>query len=180
MRLIDWRYACIDGKQHRSRTRLEGTSISDVGEQSTSRRRTHRGLVESAPAYSILLQIYPPPLESNCTQKSAVSRTQQVFWPKEYLAEDISQARVWTYGYNADVIGGLFQANDKNCVSAHGRDLAVRLEREIDNEVTSPTAKSRNASVDMELVPHYIYSPQPGRHPCQRRKTRVLLSNLTR
>lgn len=120
------------------------------------------------------------PLESNCTQKPAVSRTQQVFWPKEYLAEDISQARVWTYGYNADVIGGLFQANDKNCVSAHGRDLAVRLEREIDNEVTSPTAKSRNASVDMELVPHYIYSPQPGRHPCQRRKTRVLLSNLTR
>ena len=107
-----------------------------------------------------------PPLESNSTQKPAVSRTQQVFWPKEYLAEDISQARVWTYGYNADVIGGLFKANDKNCVSAHGRDLAVRLEREIDNEVISPTAKSRNASVDMKLVPHYIYSPQPGRHPC--------------
>ena len=107
-----------------------------------------------------------PPLESNSTQEPAVSRTQQVFWPKDYLAEDISQARVWTYGYNADVIGGLFQANDKNSVLAHGRDLAVRLEREIDNEVISPTAKSRNASVDMELVPHYIYRPQPGRHPC--------------
>ena len=119
------------------------------------------------------------PFKSNSTQEPAVSRTQQVFWPKEYLAEDIPQARVWTYGYNADVIGGLFQANDKNCVSAHGRDLAVRLERDIDNEVTSPTAKSRNGSVDVELVPHYIYSPQPGRHSCQRCKTRVLLSNLT-
>ena len=107
-----------------------------------------------------------PPLESNSTQERAVSQTQQVFWPKEYLAEDISQARVWTYGYNADVIGGLFQANDKNSVSAHGRDLAVRLEREIDNEVILPTAKRRNASVDMALVPHYIHSPQPGRHPC--------------
>jgi hypothetical protein len=43
---------------------------------------------------------------------------------------------VWTYGYNADVIGGLFQSNNKNSVSQHGRDLAVRLEREIDNEVS--------------------------------------------
>ncbi|MCJ1277745.1 hypothetical protein MMC21_005559 [Puttea exsequens] len=64
----------------------------------------------------------------------ATSRPQQVFWPKEYLAEDVSQARVWTYGYNADVIGGLFQANNKNSISGHGRDLRVRLERDIDNE----------------------------------------------
>jgi len=76
-----------------------------------------------------------PYLESNSSQKTATSRPQQVFWPKEYLAEDVSQARVWTYGYNADVIGGLFQANNKNSVSGHGRDLEVRLERDIDNKV---------------------------------------------
>jgi hypothetical protein len=58
-----------------------------------------------------------------------------VFWPKEYLTVDIPQACVWTYGYNADVIGGLFQANNKNSISQHGRDLSVRLEREIDNGV---------------------------------------------
>jgi hypothetical protein len=58
-----------------------------------------------------------------------------VFWPEEYLAADIPQACVWTYGYNADVIGGLFQANNKNSISQHGRDLSVRLEREIDNGV---------------------------------------------
>ncbi|KAF2010990.1 hypothetical protein BU24DRAFT_377777, partial [Aaosphaeria arxii CBS 175.79] len=56
-----------------------------------------------------------------------------VFWPKEYLAVDIPEARVWTYGYNADVIGDLFQANNKNSISQHGRDLSVHLEREIDN-----------------------------------------------
>ncbi|KAH9865613.1 hypothetical protein J1614_009198 [Plenodomus biglobosus] len=56
-----------------------------------------------------------------------------VFWPEEYLTQDIPQARVWTYGYNADVIGGLFQANNRNSISQHGRDLSVRLEREIDN-----------------------------------------------
>jgi hypothetical protein len=48
---------------------------------------------------------------------------------------EIPQARVWTYGYNADVIGGLFQANNKNSISQHGQDLEVRLEREIENDV---------------------------------------------
>ncbi|KAH0359360.1 hypothetical protein KCU65_g10007, partial [Aureobasidium melanogenum] len=57
-----------------------------------------------------------------------------VFWPEEYLAADIPQACVSTYGYNADVIGGLLQANNKNSIPQHGRDLSVRLDREIDNE----------------------------------------------
>ncbi|KAI3343365.1 hypothetical protein F4824DRAFT_493613 [Ustulina deusta] len=50
-----------------------------------------------------------------------------VFWPRDYLLEDVSEAEVWTYGYNADVIGGLFQANNQNSVSQHGRDLAVPI-----------------------------------------------------
>lgn len=57
------------------------------------------------------------------------------FWPHEFLTEDIPEAQVWTYGYNADVIEGLFRANTKNSVSQHGRDLAAKLEREIDNAV---------------------------------------------
>ncbi|KAH6866207.1 hypothetical protein B0T10DRAFT_61940 [Thelonectria olida] len=61
------------------------------------------------------------------------STSHKLFWPDEYLKYDIPEARVWTYGYNADVIGGLFQANSKNSVSQHGRDLAVRVEREIEN-----------------------------------------------
>jgi hypothetical protein len=57
-----------------------------------------------------------------------------IFWPEEYLVPDIPQACVWTYGYNADVIGGIFKANNKNSISQHGQDLSVRLEREICNE----------------------------------------------
>ena len=72
---------------------------------------------------------------SDCTDNGANAAQGQLFWPHDYLAKDIPQARVWTYGYNADVVGGLFQASNKNSVSQHGRDLAVRLEREIDNEV---------------------------------------------
>ena len=58
----------------------------------------------------------------------------QVFWPQELLAEDIPQATIWTYGYNADVIG-MFEANNQNSVYQHGRDLEIILERDIDNKV---------------------------------------------
>ncbi|KAK5625679.1 hypothetical protein RRF57_001395 [Xylaria bambusicola] len=57
-----------------------------------------------------------------------------IFWPRDYLLEDVPEAEVWTYGYNADVIGGLFQANNQNSVSQHGRDLYVKLERHIEND----------------------------------------------
>ena len=59
-----------------------------------------------------------------------------MFWPRDYLAQDIPEARIWTYGYNADVTSGVFEANNKNSVSQHGRDFATKIEREIENEVT--------------------------------------------
>jgi hypothetical protein len=57
------------------------------------------------------------------------------FWPRDFLARDIPDARVWTYGYNADVIEGIFESNNQNSISQHGQDLAVCFEREIDNKV---------------------------------------------
>jgi hypothetical protein len=70
----------------------------------------------------------------------------RLFWPEEFLTQDIPEARVWTYGYEADVIGGLFQANNQNSVSQHGRDLKVRVERDIDNKValSSTTVAERS------------------------------------
>ncbi|KAK1990558.1 hypothetical protein LX36DRAFT_592390, partial [Colletotrichum falcatum] len=68
------------------------------------------------------------------SQAQHVSSSPTVFWPEDYLTEDIPEARVWTYGYNADVIGGMFQANNQNSVSQHGRDLKAKLEREVDNQ----------------------------------------------
>ncbi|WYZ37655.1 hypothetical protein EsH8_II_001161 [Colletotrichum jinshuiense] len=63
------------------------------------------------------------------------STPDKLFWPEDYLANDIPEARIWTYGYNADAISGLFQANNMNSVSQHGRDLTAKIEREIENEV---------------------------------------------
>lgn len=86
---------------------------------------------------SLFKRLAGPSLAAEQAQGPSSSSTPSpaVFWPKEYLAVDIPQACVWTYGYNADVIGGLFQANNKTSISQHGRDLSVRLEREIDNGV---------------------------------------------
>ncbi|KAL1637086.1 hypothetical protein SLS56_000742 [Neofusicoccum ribis] len=59
---------------------------------------------------------------------------QPIHWPSQFLTEDLPHAHIWTYGYNADVIGGLFKANNKNSISQHGRDLANKLERDIEND----------------------------------------------
>jgi hypothetical protein len=66
---------------------------------------------------------------------SSTPKSSPVFWPEDYLALDIPEAEVWTYGYNADVIGDLFQANNKNSISQHGRDLSVRLQNDIGDGV---------------------------------------------
>ncbi|KAK1633204.1 hypothetical protein BDP81DRAFT_473894 [Colletotrichum phormii] len=67
------------------------------------------------------------------SQAQDVSSPPSVFWPDDFLTDDIPEARIWTYGYDADVIGGVFQANNQNSVSQHGRDLKAKLEREINN-----------------------------------------------
>jgi hypothetical protein len=82
-------------------------------------------------------------------QSQASNYSSKIFWPEQYLALDIPQARIWTYGYDADVIGGLFQANNRNSISQHGRDLEARLERDIEDEVIPQslgTSKERSCS----------------------------------
>ena len=92
-----------------------------------------------------------------------------VFWPEQYLVPDIPDARVWTYGYNADVIGGLFQSNNKNSVSQHGRDLAVRLEREIDNEVFLRIGFPQRSAANSCIGSGRVRRAQPRRYHRERR-----------
>ncbi|KAL2141563.1 hypothetical protein VTI28DRAFT_2213 [Corynascus sepedonium] len=66
--------------------------------------------------------------------KTGEESPSKLFWPDEYLTQDIPEARVWTYGYDADAIGGLFQAKNKNSVSQHGQDFAARVEWAIQND----------------------------------------------
>jgi hypothetical protein len=65
----------------------------------------------------------------------STGQSSKVFWPEDYLPNDLPTARIWTYGYNADVIGDLFQSNNKNSIPQHGQDLAVQIGLEIETEV---------------------------------------------
>ena len=127
----------------------------------SSRRQQFRSIFRSSS---------PHPESSIHTQDGTNKRQEQVFWPQDYLAEDIPQARLWTYGYDTDVIGGLFQASGKDSVSQHGRNLAVRLEREVDNEVIVALLKDRKRCAHGNLSgSDDIRGSQPGRHSRQRR-----------
>lgn len=72
---------------------------------------------------------------SRSPRPTSTHRGSSAFWPADFLPNDIPNARILTYGYNADVINGFFQANNKNSLSQHGRDLSAKLEREIDNQL---------------------------------------------
>ena len=59
-----------------------------------------------------------------------------VFWPSDVLPDKVPNARIWTYGYNADVISGLFRQNNQNSILKHANDLLVKLERKLRDEVS--------------------------------------------
>lgn len=99
---------------------------SSAQEQSPAKnRRSLKSLFRQKPTSRDVESVYS---QTNPTSS-------KVFWLSDYLVDDIPEARIWTYGYNADVTGGLFESNNKNSISQHGRDLAVRLERDIENKV---------------------------------------------
>jgi hypothetical protein len=107
---------------------LRSTSTTGRNEDTDARINEHKNIKS-------FFKLKKSKKEKNNQGQTSTSIPTDIFWPEEYLVPDLPQARIWTYGYNVDVIGGLFQANNKNSVSQHGRDLVVQLNREIDNEV---------------------------------------------
>ncbi|KAI0380177.1 hypothetical protein F5Y04DRAFT_257611 [Hypomontagnella monticulosa] len=69
----------------------------------------------------------------NSSNGTTNSQSSKVFWPKELLPLDISNARIYTYGYNADAIKGMFEAKNKNNIYQHALDMKAKLER-LDND----------------------------------------------
>ncbi|KAJ5903949.1 hypothetical protein N7504_006332 [Penicillium tannophilum] len=55
--------------------------------------------------------------ESTWTDKKS-----RIFWPKQLLPRDLPTARVWTFGYDADIIGALKTASS-NTLRDHGKSL---------------------------------------------------------
>ncbi|KAJ5663921.1 hypothetical protein N7507_004652 [Penicillium longicatenatum] len=55
--------------------------------------------------------------ESTWTDKQS-----KIFWPKQLLPRDLPNARIWTFGYDADIIGALKTASS-NTLRDHGKSL---------------------------------------------------------
>ncbi|KAI2628042.1 hypothetical protein GGS26DRAFT_131200 [Hypomontagnella submonticulosa] len=84
-----------------------------------------------------VLKKAPQPLHSNADQPNGrngapAPQASKVFWPRELLSLDIPNARIYTYGYNADIIRGIFEASNRNNISQHALDMGAKLER-LDN-----------------------------------------------
>jgi hypothetical protein len=79
---------------------------------------------------------------------SSGERSSGVFWPRDFLAVDLPKASVWTYGYNADLVTGWFEASNHNSIMQHRNDLIGALERDIDNSVSglSSVQPSKNST----------------------------------
>jgi hypothetical protein len=67
--------------------------------------------------------------------------TSTVYWPRDLLREAVPNARILTYGYNADVVSGFFRATNANSISQHGRDLMAEVERNTRNEVIQSSCR---------------------------------------
>jgi hypothetical protein len=64
------------------------------------------------------------------------ARPKKVFWPRDLLPLDIPEARILTYGYDADVIGSIQNDSTRmNNLTTHAQDLLAKLDREMKNEV---------------------------------------------
>ena len=75
-----------------------------------------------------------------------------MFWPQTLLPVDIPDARIFTYGYNANVVDGFLEGAGKNSISQHANDLMVELASELQDHVTS---KIRNPDQNFESLRGY-------------------------
>lgn len=70
-------------------------------------------------------------------EPAALNSTSMVFWPSSFLGDDIPNARIFTYGYNADVVAGLFEASNKNNIYEHTTTMIAKLKRELEEHDVS-------------------------------------------
>ena len=95
-----------------------------------------------------------------------------MYWPQDLLPQTIPNARILTYGYDADVIGGLFKGASKNNITQHARDLMLKLEREVEGEPIVFVAHSLGGILVKEglhwskshIIPKYKQLHQCTRH----------------
>ncbi|KAJ2987975.1 hypothetical protein NUW58_g4219 [Xylaria curta] len=88
-------------------------------------------------------KIFKPSIPSGLGLQAAGSSgsensNETIYWPADLLPSVVPRAKIWTYGYNADVHVGFFQANNKNSILEHGNDFMMKVERALRDELVLP------------------------------------------
>jgi hypothetical protein len=115
----------------KSPTITEGTSTDyTLSTTSTNLTKSSAGTTRS-------FELWNTALSSDQVNRT---RPKKCYWPHDLLPLDIPEARILTYGYDADVIGSS-QADEGNIhnFTRHSQDLLARLEREIQDDVSNQT-----------------------------------------
>ncbi|KAF2968399.1 hypothetical protein GQX73_g5137 [Xylaria multiplex] len=88
-------------------------------------------------ARKLKLKFLKPPIPTlqAADRFGVVGGSKTVYWPADLLPSAVPRARIWTYGYNADISSGFFRPNNKNSILEHGNDLMVKVERALRDEL---------------------------------------------
>ena len=89
-------------------------------------------------------------------EEEASNDPKSVFWPENLLPRDIPNARIFTYGYNAGVFGGVLKGPDMNNVSQHANDLMISLNSELGNKKPIIFVAHSLGGIIVKDVPNYI------------------------
>ncbi|KAI0537644.1 hypothetical protein GGR58DRAFT_331670 [Xylaria digitata] len=92
---------------------------------------------KSRPASKLKLKFLKPPMPAlqGADRFGVAGGSETVYWPADLLPSAVPRARIWTYGYNADVSSGFFRPNNQNSILEHGNDLMVKVERALRDEL---------------------------------------------
>lgn len=110
--------------------------------------------------------------QSQESSSGSVQKSRKCYWPRDLLPLDIPDAKILTYGYDADVIGSSHGDETKlHNFTSKGQDLLVKLEREIETGVSETTCVVSRYVLRVDcLGAHHILRAQFGWHNCERRK----------
>ena len=89
-------------------------------------------------------------------KEDASSNQKSVFWPKQLLPIDIPNARIFTYGYNAGIVGGLLKGPNMINVSQHANDLMICLSSELKNKKPIIFVAHSLGGIIVKDVPNHI------------------------
>ena len=117
----------------RRSTSFVGQLMRTVGPRSPQISNVSTFSSSSSSPFQLVDYKTPPDFQDT----AAKQKTNKVYWPRDLLPSEIPEAKILTYGYDADVIGTARsdQVNTNN-FTTHGQDLLVKLQREISDQLS--------------------------------------------